>query len=197
MLLVIYLTSALLLVVGAFVVFRIFVRRDYRRRSQLTPFSTLLEVLICAGYMALPQVYNPPCWWMFWSCQTAVGPLLRAIGIVAIVTGLTFAFTAMASLGLGRSFGHEQNGVKRTGFYRVTRNPQVVGGVLMVAGIAVLWPSWYALGWVALYAVVFHLMVLTEEEHLHNVHGEAYARYCQRVPRYIGFPRDREGLPPG
>jgi protein-S-isoprenylcysteine O-methyltransferase Ste14 len=33
-------------------------------------------------------------------------------------------------------------------------------------------------------------MVLTEEEHLRAVHGEAYVRYCERVPRYIGFRRD-------
>ena len=29
-------------------------------------------------------------------------------------------------------------------------------------------------------------MVLTEEEHLRRVFGEDYARYCDRVPRYLG-----------
>lgn len=41
-----YLISAVLLVVGALVVFRICVRRDYRRKGRLTPFSGFLELLI-------------------------------------------------------------------------------------------------------------------------------------------------------
>jgi protein-S-isoprenylcysteine O-methyltransferase Ste14 len=32
-------------------------------------------------------------------------------------------------------------------------------------------------------------MILTEEEHLQNIFGEAYTRYRQEVPRYFpGFP---------
>jgi protein-S-isoprenylcysteine O-methyltransferase Ste14 len=58
---------------------------------------------------------------------------------------------------------------------------------LVVIGVVVLWPSWYALGWVVLYGIVVHLMVLTEEEHLRAVHGEEYERYCSRVPRYLGI----------
>jgi protein-S-isoprenylcysteine O-methyltransferase Ste14 len=37
--------------------------------------------------------------------------------------------------------------------------------------------------------LTIYLMVLTEEEHLRNAHGEGYAQYCERVPRYLGFPR--------
>jgi protein-S-isoprenylcysteine O-methyltransferase Ste14 len=36
-----------------------------------------------------------------------------------------------------------------------------------------------------------HTMVLTEEEHLLDLHGEVYARYRARVPRYIGVWRRR------
>ncbi len=48
--------------------------------------------------------------------------------------------------------------------------------------------SWHALGLVVLFAAIAHLMVLTEEEHLRRVFGEEYARYCARVPRYLGLP---------
>jgi protein-S-isoprenylcysteine O-methyltransferase Ste14 len=91
--------------------------------------------------------------------------------------------------GLRRAFGLEVNALKQTGPYRVTRNPQIVGGSLLVIGSAVLWPSWYALGWAVLYAVVAHMMVFTEEEHLRAVFGQEYELYCERVPRYLGFPR--------
>ena len=66
-----------------------------------------------------------------------------------------------------------------------------MGGALLVAGSAALWPSWYALGWLFLYAAIAHMMVLTEEEHMRNVHGEEYERYCERVPRYLGLPRGK------
>ncbi len=36
--------------------------------------------------------------------------------------------------------------------------------------------------------ILFHTMVLTEEEHLTRVHGDAYRDYCRRVPRYLGKP---------
>lgn len=61
---------------------------------------------------------------------------------------------------------------------------------MMVIGVAILWPSWYALGWVIL-AAGFHMMVLTEEENLRNVYGEEYTQYCKRVPRYLGFPQEK------
>jgi protein-S-isoprenylcysteine O-methyltransferase Ste14 len=57
----------------------------------------------------------------------------------------------------------------------------------MASGIALLWPSWYALGWVILWMVMFHLMVLSEEEHLRNIYGEEYHQYCEKVPRYLSL----------
>ena len=62
-----------------------------------------------------------------------------------------------------------------------------VGG-LGIIGLALLWPSWYALGWVVLFGLITHTMVLAEEEHLRRMHKEEYDRYCENVPRYIGFP---------
>ena len=50
----IYLTSAFLLIVIALAIFRIFVRRDYQRRGRLTLVSGLLELLIWGLYMSFP-----------------------------------------------------------------------------------------------------------------------------------------------
>jgi protein-S-isoprenylcysteine O-methyltransferase Ste14 len=75
----------------------------------------------------------------------------------------------------------------QAGCYRISRNPQVLGCFLFGIGFAVLWPSWYALGWVMLYVVIAHMMVHSEEEHLCNTYGEEYVNYSERVPRCIGF----------
>jgi protein-S-isoprenylcysteine O-methyltransferase Ste14 len=181
-----YLISAFLLLVGALVVFRICVRRDYRRKGRLTPFSSFLELLIWGLYMSFPYIYNPANW--PWTHHPHLSPVLRGMGWIIIALGAAIAFPAMAWLGLSRSLDHKVNLLKRTGFYRLTRNPQIVGGALLVVGSAALWPSWYALGWLILYAAVAHMMVLTEEEHLRDAYGDEYARYCERVPRYLGFP---------
>ena len=182
--LAVYLISAFLLLVAAFVVFRILFRRDYRRKGRLTPFSSLVGTLIFFLWGGFPYIYGPSDW-----PTVHVGPILRAIGGISIALGLAIMFLAMARLGLRQTFGQGANVLQQTGFYRMTRNPQALGCVLYGIGFAVLWPSWYALGWVTLFAAIAHLMILTEEEHLRNVHGEEYVQYCKRVPRYLAFPR--------
>jgi protein-S-isoprenylcysteine O-methyltransferase Ste14 len=182
-----YLIAALLLLVGAFVIFRILVRGDYRRKGRLTPFTSFLELLIWVLFVCFPYIYNPSDWWLVWFAETPHSPLLEIVGSALTVVGMAIAVIAMAGLGFGRTMGQKGEVLQRAGLYRLSRNPQIVGGGLAVIGIAVLWPSWYALGWVALYGAIGHMMVLTEEEHLRKVHGEGYVRYCQRVSRYLGF----------
>ena len=191
MVLTVCLISALLLLVAAFVIFRIFVRRDYRQKGRLTWFSSFLEFLIWGLYLSFPYIYNPPEWVRFWSDYVPVSTLLRIIGLVCIISGLALAFITMFWFGLRRAFGLEVNELIQAGPYRVTRNPQIVGGFLLVVGSAVLWPSWYAIGWGILYLAISHLMITTEEEHLHQIYREAYRQFCQQTPRYLGFPRRR------
>jgi protein-S-isoprenylcysteine O-methyltransferase Ste14 len=183
---IIYLVSALVLVLAAFLVFRVVVRRDYNRRGRLTPVSSFLELLIWALFMGFPYLYNPPAWVWFWRPGVPVGTPLRAAGILCITAGLLSAFGIMIWFGLRRAFGLDVSGLVQGGPYRLSRNPQLVCGIPLVAGTIILWPSWYAVGWAILYAVIAHLMVLTEEEHLHAVYGEVYKSYCARVPRYVG-----------
>lgn len=186
MVLGLYLLSALVLAVVAFLVFRVLVRRDYRQSNRLTPLTGYSELLVWGLYMGFPYLYNPPEWISFWSNDVPVSAPVRIAGLVVIALGFLSAFGTMFWFGLRRAMGQEVNRLVQSGPYRVTRNPQIVGGSLLVIGIALLWPSWYAVGWIALYGMVAHLMVITEEEHLYQVFGEEYAQYCKRVPRYLG-----------
>lgn len=182
--LVAYFFSAFALVVIALVIFRVVVRRNYQRKGRLTVVSGFLELLVWGLYMGFPALYNPPGWAWFWSPNVPVSTFARVVGLLCVAIGLASAFGTMLWFGLRRAFGLQVEGLVQRGPYAVTRNPQLVGGSLLVGGVAVLWPSWYALGWVALYGVVAHTMVLTEEEHLRAVYAEEYERYCGRVPRY-------------
>jgi protein-S-isoprenylcysteine O-methyltransferase Ste14 len=179
-----YLVTALSLLAASLVVFRAFVRYDYLTRGRLTLFSTALEWLIFFAWGWLtwadwPRVFPPP----------DVSPVLTTVGYAAIVVGMAGLFAGIAHLGFLRSNGLAPDVLRQSGPYRLSRNPQVVACTVAVVGYALLWPSWHTVGWVALYAAMVHAMVLTEEEHLLDVFGDAYARYRARVPRYLGRPR--------
>ena len=106
-------------------------------------------------------------------------------GFVLIILGFGIAFGTMFWFGIGRAFGIQVEDLVKSGPYRFSRNPQILGGYLLVLGSAVQWLSVYSIGWVGLYGVICHLMILTEEEHLNIKFGEVYQRYCEEVPRYL------------
>jgi protein-S-isoprenylcysteine O-methyltransferase Ste14 len=101
----------------------------------------------------------------------------------------------MGWFGIRRAFGVETKGLISTGPYRFTRNPQLLGGYLLVTGVAVQWPSWFAILWIGLYGVIGHVMIITEEEHLRTSFGQEYIRYCQQVPRYLFWLGDSKKDP--
>jgi protein-S-isoprenylcysteine O-methyltransferase Ste14 len=94
----------------------------------------------------------------------------------------------MSWFGIKRAFGIHIDGLKEEGPYQISRNPQILGGYLLVIGTSLQWPSLYSLCWILLYAIITHWMVITEEEHLRRIYGEEYEEYCSKVPRYL-IPR--------
>ena len=179
-----YFVRALLLLLLAFVTFRILVRQDYLRRGRLSPLSVFLEYAVFFGWAYFT--------YLDWSAAapiSAAGPVLRPIAWTLITLGLGATLIAMARLGIRRMHGLDSCELEASGLYRLSRNPQIVGSSLAVLGYALYWPSWHTGGWLVLYLVICHLMVLTEEEHLRRVFGEDYERYCERVPRYVGGRR--------
>ena len=179
-----YLVTALSLLAATLVVFRAFVRHDYLTRGRLTLRSTVLEWVVFFSWgwftwVDWPRAFPP----------REVDPVLVTVGLVGIAVGMTGLFAGIAYLGFARSNGLAPDLLQRSGPYRLSRNPQVIACTVAVIGYALLWPSWHTLGWIALYAAMVHTMVLTEEEHLLDLHGEAYARYRAQVPRYLGLRR--------
>jgi protein-S-isoprenylcysteine O-methyltransferase Ste14 len=134
--------------------------------------------------LGFPSLYNPPYWMSIWVDDGSVDPVLRSAGLAIIAAGVVGELAVMAHLGFRRSLGCQSDELKKTGLYHVIRNPGVVTALPLIVGTALRWPSWYALGWVLLFLVMIHLMVITEEEHLRNRFGEEYEEYCKKTPRY-------------
>ncbi len=184
----IYVAGAASLILAAYLVFRRVGRRSYERHGRLTRTAAFLQFLVILGVIAFPFIYNPKQWQGFWILDTPAGRAWATAGFVVILLGFIVAFGTMAWFGLSRAFGLGVPGLVRGGPYRWSRNPQLVGGYLLVIGSSLQWPSLYALGWIVLWGIVTHWMILTEEEHLRRQFGEEYVRFCREVPRYLFRP---------
>jgi len=183
--LLVYLILTILLLETAFVVFRRIVREDYLRKGSLSGLASTLQLIVFAGVFCYPYLYNPPEWPWFWKLEGPTSIEIQIAGLVLILAGFLIAFGTMAWFGLRRAFGLNTDGMIINGPYRWSRNPQILGGYLLVLGTAVQWPSGYACIWVLLYGMSGHWMIKTEEEYLIKQFGEEFERYCSRTPRYL------------
>jgi protein-S-isoprenylcysteine O-methyltransferase Ste14 len=185
--LIVFLLITLFLLAAAYIVFRVIVRREYQMQGQLTWKSSSLQLIAFAGLMSFPYLFNPPEWALFWLPAGPTSLQQHIAGLVIVILGFIVAFGTMAWFGMRRAFGLDTQDLISTGPYQLSRNPQILGGYLLVIGITVQWPSWYMVTWIALYGLIGHWMILTEEEHLNKVLDNAYQSYCERTPRYL-FP---------
>ena len=80
-----------------------------------------------------------------------------------------------------------------TGLYRYSRNPMYVAVVLVLLGWAALFRSFPLLVYALTVTIGFHLrLVFGEEPWLAQAHGDRWARYAARVPRwFIRFGHNR------
>jgi len=179
---VIYLASAVLLIISAYLVFHRVVARDYLEKGKLGWWASMLQLLIFSAFFFFPYLYMPPSWSWDWLPN---GTWNRMAALILTLLGMVIAFGTMFWFGIGRAFGVRVKGVVTTRLYRYSRNPQMVGGWLMVLGAFVYMPSIYNLGWVVIWAIIGHWMVANEEIHLRRVFGEEYEDYCEKTPRYL------------
>ena len=175
--------GALVLAVN-YAVFRVAVRRDYLKSGRLTPLSTFLEYVAITSWVAFGYLNRPPDW-----PAVHVGSPQEYLGWVLFLSGWAFVLAGIVWLGIRRSHGLQVVGLRQTGLYRFTRNPQTVAFFIAMLGYLILWPTWRNVGVLILVAVLLHLMIRSEEEHLRDVFGEEYEGYCERTPRYVGRRR--------
>lgn len=155
-------------------------RRDYRECGKLTPFglisllSMYFMVHLVLGYA---MTYGTP--------RTP----LEITGVALAVLGLTLCFAAMVAFRSARkTFGLDAGMLTVGGPYRWSRNPQYIGWGMFFFGLAFYgWTIWCIIP-LLLFAVVTHLLIAGEEEHLLRQFGDDYRAYCHRTPRYVGRP---------
>ena len=130
--LAVYFASAIILLLASYFVFRRVVRRAYLQKGQLTPGASFLQLVIFTALMSFPILYNPPEWFEFWRLDGPSESLLLITGFVLILLGFGIAFGTMFWFGIGRAFGIQVEDLIKSGPYRFSRNPQILGGYLLV-----------------------------------------------------------------
>lgn len=171
------------LLVAAHIVF-VQVRSDYRNYRKLRKTTAALQTAYFCVYALSSYIFldsslaNLNKDGIFFPAAL----VLMTIGFLGVVFSMPFLDW--------RSFGHQVGRLRTNGLYKYSRNPQLVGGFILIIGYAMLWPSWKGLLWASLWLIITHWMVRGEEEHLENVFGDEYRNYSDRTPRYIGLPKN-------
>ncbi len=81
------------------------------------------------------------------------------------------------------------------GVYRFSRNPMYLGTFLLFCGTAIACISWVFLTVTAIFAVLLHLEVMSEERSCLQKYGNSYQEYMSHIPRWIGVPRSAKKSP--
>ena len=162
------------------------VHREYRRKQTLSTLSVTgvwVLYLVHLGTTIAASALSVWCIPLVPTVSWGAGILL--IGIGAIVCGIgTWSFHSFK-----RMSGQETTKLVTTGIYRWSRNPQNVGWVLLLLGVALLGRSGLAVLLTVLFWGLFVGYTRLEEQYLGDVFGEEYREYKGWSHRYFGPPR--------
>lgn len=78
-----------------------------------------------------------------------------------------------------------KNGININGLYRLSRNPMYVSYFIYFIGCVLLTQSLILFGFVLLFQMTAHWIILSEERWCVNTFGEEYLQYMKNVRRYI------------
>lgn len=142
-------------------------------------FIFLYALLFLPSPALLTEAQAGPHYWV-WPIATGLlitvsGQLIRGatIGLAYIIRG-------------GKDGKVHAEDLVTKGIFNHCRNPLYVGNILMLLGVGILSNSLlYVAVIMPLFVLIYHAIVLAEENFLLNKFGESYRAYCRRVNRWI------------
>jgi protein-S-isoprenylcysteine O-methyltransferase Ste14 len=114
-------------------------------------------------------------------------PALAAAGWALMLAALLWVVLAQVQMGSAWRVGIDRapTALVTGGPFRLVRNPIFSGMALALLGLVLVTPSAWTVAGFLFFAWVLALQVRLEEEHLLQLHGEAYRRYAARVGRFV------------
>ena len=142
--------------------------------------STILYILT---YYCI--FFNPD--YLLWINILDVGSI-NLLGLVlialAFAIGISTLFTMRDSWRVGIK-PDQKTDLITNGLFKFSRNPYFLSYDLMFIGIFMVFPSLVHLIFCLTFIIVVHLIILDEEKHLIEQHGESYKNYKASVNRYF------------
>jgi protein-S-isoprenylcysteine O-methyltransferase Ste14 len=144
-------------------------------------FGLLAAAILLFSVFTPFYIYAMPIVWLDFA-------FIRWTGLILLF--VSFAWTALSQVQMGVSWRIGIDKKNRTdlvgkGIFTVSRNPIFLGMRASLLGMFLIIPSAITLLVLVLGDVLLQIQVRLEEEHLGNLHGEAYENYRGQVRRWI------------
>ena len=78
------------------------------------------------------------------------------------------------------------------GLYRISRNPLYLGTFLIFIGVGIACASWLYLLLIAVFIVLYDILIAPEERWCLEKYGDAYREYMDKTPKWIGIPKSEK-----
>lgn len=173
-------SAATLLIPLLLIRFGLMAARDrgaLRRAAHLAPAHGRAERIACGVYqLASAGALLAP---FFLTVKRPLA-LPGAAGLALYLSGLTLCALAVVQFA-----APGESDMSAKGVYRLSRNPMYIAYFLCFLGMALLSHAWIMAGIAAALQISGHWVILAEERWCLARFGGAYARYMQKVPRYL------------
>lgn len=106
-------------------------------------------------------------------------------GIILMVSGRFMSFYSVIIMRRNTEKENPDNPLNRRGFYRITRNPILLGMHITFIGIFLVYPYLILIPGFIIFLASMHFRVLLEEDYLKANLGAKYILYLNKTRRYI------------
>jgi len=108
-------------------------------------------------------------------------------GLLIYLSGMIFTIVAGTSLD-----NTPINRPATEGIYRISRNSIYLGTFLIFIGIGIACVSWLFLLLIAVFIVLYDILIAPEERWCLEKYGDTYREYMNRTPKWIGIPKSEK-----
>jgi protein-S-isoprenylcysteine O-methyltransferase Ste14 len=121
--------------------------------------------------------------------QYVIGPPLYGWpGLAVVAAGVLLMVAAQLHLGASWRVGIDRDarpGLVTAGIYAWSRNPIYLAVFLLLAGFALMVPTWFSIALAVAAPIGFRRQAIYEEQYLRRTYGEAFERYGRGVGRFL------------